>query len=216
VRGAGPNLRSWTSLKNAGILSAARDRFEPGKQKTSIEGWPTLLNPVEGVPAASPLANQASAHADPNRLKVMLVCSSGGHLLQLYRLRPWWQNLDRSWVTFKMPDSQSMLTAERVEWAYQPTTRNIPNLLRNLRLAWRLLRRHRPQLIVSSGAGVAVPFFVLGRLLRMKTIYIEVYDRIDLPTLTGRLVYPFSNLFLLQWEQQRQFYPRGRLIGKLL
>jgi hypothetical protein len=146
----------------------------------------------------------------------MLVCSSGGHLLQLYRLKPWWQKHERRWVTFKMPDSLSMLGGEEVAWAYQPTTRNIPNLLRNLRLAWRLLRRHRPHVIVSSGAGVAVPFFLLGRLFGMKTIYIEVYDRIDLSTLTGRLVYPFTDLFLLQWEEQRRFYPRGRMIGRLL
>ena len=171
---------------------------------------------VDGAPGASPLAAQAPAHAETDRLNIMLVCSSGGHLLQLYRLKPWWENHERSWVTLKMPDSLSMLGDEEVAWAYQPTTRNIPNLVRNMRLAWHLLRSHRPQVIVSSGAGVAVPFFVLGRLLRMKTIYIEVYDRIDLPTLTGRLVYPFSNLFLLQWEEQRRFYPRGRLIGKLL
>jgi hypothetical protein len=149
-------------------------------------------------------------------LKVMLVCSSGGHLLQLYRLKPWWERHDRSWVTFKGPDSRSMLAGEDVAWAHHPTTRNIPNLIRNLGLAWRLLRHHRPRLIVSSGAGVAVPFFVLGRLMRMKTVYVEVYDRIDLPTLTGRLVQPFSNLFLLQWEQQKRFYRRGQVIGRLL
>lgn len=109
-----------------------------------------------------------------------------------------------------------MLVGEDVAWAHHPTTRNIPNLILNLGLAWRLLRRKRPHLIVSSGAGVAVPFFVLGRLLRMKTVYIEVYDRIDLPTLTGRMVHPFSDLFLLQWEQQKRFYSRGQVIGRLL
>jgi UDP-N-acetylglucosamine:LPS N-acetylglucosamine transferase len=156
------------------------------------------------------------AEGKPAPLKVMLVCSSGGHLLQLYRLKPWWEKHDRSWVTFEMPDSQSMLVGEDVAWAHHPTTRNIPNLVRNFGLAWRLLWRNRPQVIVSSGAGVAVPFFVLGRLMRMKTVYIEVYDRIDLPTLTGRLVQPFSNLFLLQWEQQKRFYRRGHVIGRLL
>jgi hypothetical protein len=146
----------------------------------------------------------------------MLVCSSGGHLLQLYRLKPWWERHRRTWVTFSGPDSESMLEDEDVAWAYHPTTRNVPNLIRNLGLAWTLVRRHRPDVVVSSGAGVALPFFVLGRLFGARTVYVEVYDRIDLPTLSGRLCYPLSSLFLLQWEEQRRFYPRGRLIGRLL
>ena len=150
------------------------------------------------------------------RLKVMLVGSAGGHLLQLYRLKPWWERHDRVWVTFKMPDSLSLLAEEDVAWAFHPTTRNIPNMLRNLGLAWRLVRQHRPSVVVSSGAGVAFPFFLLARLFGARTIYIEVYDRIDLPTMTGKLCYPLSNLFLLQWDQQKRFYKGGVVIGRLL
>jgi beta-1,4-N-acetylglucosaminyltransferase len=146
----------------------------------------------------------------------MLVCSSGGHLLQLHRLKPWWTRLERIWVTFDLPDSRSLLAGEHVRWAYHPTTRNPVNLVRNLLLAWRLLRRYRPDIVVSNGAGVAFPFFLVARSLRIKTVYVEVYDRIDVPTLTGRLCYPLANRFLLQWEAQKRFYPRGEVIGRLL
>jgi UDP-N-acetylglucosamine:LPS N-acetylglucosamine transferase len=149
-------------------------------------------------------------------MKVMLVCSSGGHLAQLHRLKPWWQKHERRWVTFRKPDSLSFLQGERVAWAHHPTTRNLPNMMRNLGLAWRLLRRYRPHVLVSNGAGVAFPFFLVARLLRIDTVYMEVYDRIDSPTLTGRLCYPLSDLFLLQWDEQRRFYPRGSVIGRLL
>jgi UDP-N-acetylglucosamine:LPS N-acetylglucosamine transferase len=70
-------------------------------------------------------------------------------------------------------------------------------------------------MVVSDGAGVALPFFVIARLLGIKTIYIEVYDRIDSPSLTGRLCRPLTNLFLVQWEEQKRFYPRATLIGRL-
>ena len=149
-------------------------------------------------------------------MRVALVCSSGGHLLQLHRLRPWWERHERVWVTFEKVDAVSLLEGEEVMWAYHPTTRNVPNLLRNLVLAWRVLRRYRIDIVVSTGAGVAFPFFVAARLLGVRTAYVEVYDRIDLPTLSGRLCHPLSDLFCLQWEEQRRFYPRGRLIGKLL
>jgi UDP-N-acetylglucosamine:LPS N-acetylglucosamine transferase len=126
--------------------------------------------------------------------KAMLVCSSGGHLLQLHRLKPWWVKRERVWVTFDMPDSRSLLAGEDVRWAYYPD---------------------RPSVIVSTGAGVAFPFFLVARLLRIKTVYVEVYDRIDVPTLTGRLCHPLASRFLLQWEAQKRFYPRGEVIGRL-
>jgi hypothetical protein len=147
---------------------------------------------------------------------VALVCSAGGHLAQLHNLRPWWKTLQRVWVTFDTEDARSLLAGEIVIPAFHPTTRNVRNLLRNGVLAWRVLRRYRPTAVVSTGAGVAVPFFVLARLLGVKTIYIEVFDRIDGPSLTARLCYPISDLFALQSEEQTRFFPRGRVIGALV
>lgn len=149
-------------------------------------------------------------------MKVLMVCSTGGHLSQLYRLRPWWSQHSRAWVTFDDPQSRSLLVSERVFAAFAPTTRNIPNTLRNLRLAMRVLRAERPDVILSDGAGVAFPFFLIAWALRIPTAYLEVYDRISRPTLTGRLCYPVTDLFLLQWPEQATHYPAGQVIGCLL
>lgn len=147
--------------------------------------------------------------------KVLLVSSSGGHLAQLHLLAPWWSPLDRCWVTFEGADAVSLLDGERTYWAHHPTTRNIPNLLRNLVLSVKVLWKERPGVIVSNGAGVAVPFFFIGRLLGARTVFIEVYDRIDSASLTGRLCRPATSLLLLQWEEQRRAYGRGEVIGPL-
>lgn len=149
-------------------------------------------------------------------MKVVLVCSSGGHLAQLYRMRETWSSHERLWVTFDTPDALELLADEPVVWAHHPTTRNLPNAARNLWLAVRLFLRQRPDVVVSDGAGVAFPFFLAAKLVGAKTAYVEVYDRIDTPTLTGRLCYPLSDLFCVQWEEQRNLYPRARLIGTLL
>jgi UDP-N-acetylglucosamine:LPS N-acetylglucosamine transferase len=149
-------------------------------------------------------------------VKVVFVCSSGGHLGQLHRLKAWWSQHERGWVTFETADASSLLAGERVIWAYHPTTRNIPNALRNLRLAFGLLRRDRPDVVVSDGAGVAVPFFIIAKAMGIATVYIEVYDRIDSRTLTGRLCAPFTDLFCVQWEEQLALYPKAVLIGPLL
>jgi hypothetical protein len=147
---------------------------------------------------------------------VVLVGSAGGHLAQLVRLEPWWRHLTRTWVTFDKPDARSLLADEAVVWAHHPTTRNVPNLVRNLFLAIRQLPRLRPDLVVSTGAAVAVPFFVVARLLGIPTVYVEVFDRIDSPTLTGRLVRPLATRFCVQWPEQQRLYPGSTVIGPLL
>ena len=149
-------------------------------------------------------------------LNIGLVGSSGGHLAHLLILRPWWEKHDRFWVTFDMPDSHDLLESERCDWAHHPTTRNIPNLIRNFGLAWKVLRRERPDVLISTGAAVAFPFFLLGRLMGVKTVFIEVYDRIDHASLTARLCAPLSSSFLVQWEDQLVFHPKAELIGRLM
>jgi hypothetical protein len=146
----------------------------------------------------------------------MLVGSAGGHLAQLMRLRPWWEGCERTWVTFDKPDARSLLAGEDIIWAYHPTTRNVANLLRNFVLAIRHVRRVRPDLVVSTGAAVAVPFFVVARLLRLPVVYVEVFDRIDSPTLSGRLCRPISTRFCVQWPEQQEHYPGSVVIGPLL
>lgn len=153
--------------------------------------------------------------APPRR--VCIVCSSGGHLAQLHCLDAWWGHHERFWVTFDKPDAVSLLRGERVYWGHHPTNRNLRNLLRNAKLAVKVLAKERPELIVSNGAGIAVPFFWVGKLLfGARTVYVEVYDRIDSPTLTARLVHPVLDQMVVQWEDQRAFYPEAANLGPVL
>jgi UDP-N-acetylglucosamine:LPS N-acetylglucosamine transferase len=148
--------------------------------------------------------------------RVLLVGSSGGHLAQLLALARLWRREDRHWVTFDTADAISQLVAEDVTWAHHPTTRNLPNLARNTRLAKRVLDEQQPDVVVSTGAAVAFPFFLLARQRRIPTVYVEVYDRMDNRSLTGRLCKPISDAFCVQWEEQRELYNGSILVGPLL
>lgn len=148
-------------------------------------------------------------------IKICLVGSSGGHLSHLYMLRPFWSGQERFWVTFDKEDARSLLKGERVYPCYFPTNRNLKNLIRNSVLAWKVLRRERPDLIISSGAAVAVPFFYLGKLWGAKCVYIEVFDRIDKPTMTGKIVYPVADRFIVQWDEQKAVYPKAVNLGSI-
>jgi UDP-N-acetylglucosamine:LPS N-acetylglucosamine transferase len=147
---------------------------------------------------------------------VLFVASTGGHLAQLLELRPWWAEVSRSWVTFDKADARSSLAGERVHYAHHPTTRNVPNALRNFRLAHRVLAQERPDVVVSDGAGVSLPFFLEARRRRIPTVYLEVFDRVDSPTLTGRLCRPLSSAFCTQWDDQLRLYPGAENVGLVL
>lgn len=147
--------------------------------------------------------------------KLCLVGSSGGHLTHLYMLKPFWQGEERFWITFDKEDARILLKGETLYPCYYPTNRNLKNLVRNTVLAWRILRKEQPDLIISSGAAVAVPFFYLGKLFGAKLVYIEVFDRIDKPTMTGRMVYPIVDKFIVQWEEMKKVYPKAVNLGSI-
>jgi beta-1,4-N-acetylglucosaminyltransferase len=145
----------------------------------------------------------------------LLIASNGGHLLQLNELRDTWTREERHWVTFDKPDARSLLAGEAVTFAHHPTNRNVPNLLRNLRLALVLVRRLRPRAIVTTGAGVAVPFCYAGRLLGARIVYIESFARVSEPSLTGRLVHPVADRFFVQWPGMQRHFRKAEFRGGL-
>ncbi len=148
-------------------------------------------------------------------MKICFVGSSGGHLTHLYMLKPFWQDKERFWVTFDKEDARSLLEGEKMYPAYYPSNRSLKALVINTARAIRILRAEKPDLIVSSGAAAAVPFFYLGKLMGAKTVYIEVFDRIDKPTISGRMCYPVTDRFIVQWEEMKQVYPKAINLGSI-
>jgi UDP-N-acetylglucosamine:LPS N-acetylglucosamine transferase len=133
----------------------------------------------------------------------------------MHLLRPAWEELTRAWVTHDKEDARSILRGERVFFAYGPTTRNALNLVRNLVVAVRLLRRLRPNAVVSAGAGIAVPFAWLAWTVGAKVIYVESVTRIETPSLSCRLIRPLATRVYVQWPELAQQLPGARYVGSV-
>jgi beta-1,4-N-acetylglucosaminyltransferase len=157
---------------------------------------------------------QTSAHPSA-RAELLLVCSTGGHLLQLVALRECWEPFERAWVTFDKSDARSLLHDERVYFAHGPTNRNVKNLLRNLRAAWRVVREVRPKVLLTTGAGVAVPFAWIARLHGATVVYVESLARIQGPSLSYRLIAPVARRRYVQWPELAQVLPGTRFVGNV-
>jgi beta-1,4-N-acetylglucosaminyltransferase len=148
-------------------------------------------------------------------VKVGLVGSAGGHLAHLLLLRPFWERHDRFWVTPDKPDARARLVGERHVAQGGPTWRSASAAARNLALAARVLADERPDVLVSTGAALAVPFFVVARARGIPTVFIEVYDRIDRPSLSGALLAPLATAVVAQWPEQLDAWPHAVLLGPI-
>ncbi len=135
--------------------------------------------------------------------------------MHLYMLKPFWEDKERFWVTFDKEDARSLLEGEKMIPCYYPSNRSLKGLLINTRLAWKVIRKERPDLIISTGAAVAVPFFYVGKMFGAKTIYLEVFDRIDHSTMSGKMVYPVTDRFIVQWEEMKKIYHKAIDLGSI-
>lgn len=145
---------------------------------------------------------------------MLLVCSPGGHLQQLLALRPAYEGMRTTWVSLPGPDVEHLLAGEDLVLAHGPTNRSLAKLARNLGLAWRVLRDRRPDVILSTGAGPAVPFFWLGRLRGARLVYVESLTRTTGMSLSGRLVAPVAHAVFVQWPGARR--GKARYAGSIL
>ncbi len=151
---------------------------------------------------------------------MLLVCSTGGHLLQLLALREAYVQESRVWVTFDKSDARSLLRDEDVVYAFGPTNRTFGltaarNTLRNIALAWRIVSAAKPAVVLTTGAGVAVPFAWVGRLRGSRVVYVESFTRIDGPSLSCRLIRPVASRVYGQWPEFVQAVPQARYLGNV-
>ena len=130
-------------------------------------------------------------------------------------LKPFWKDKDRFWCTFDKEDARSLLKGEKFYPVYYPSNRSIKALIINTFRAIKILKKEKPDLIITSGAAPAIPFFWIGKLMGAKTVYIEVFDRIDKPTISGKICYLVADKFIVEWEEMKKVYPKAINLGSI-
>jgi UDP-N-acetylglucosamine:LPS N-acetylglucosamine transferase len=134
----------------------------------------------------------------------------------MMQLNDWWGGYEHFFVTREDKLTQEILKGEQVEYAYFPENRSLINLWKNMWFAVKVIRKHKPTHLFSLGAGVAVPFFVVGKLLGVQTIFMETFITIPRTTMTGRLMYYLADHFIVQNEGLLKKYPKALYWGSLL
>lgn len=147
--------------------------------------------------------------------KVCFVASSGGHLEEISRLRKI-ESRYASFLVTERSDFEVKDFCEKKYYIYQMNRRELlflPKFIWLFVKAWRILRKEKPDYVITTGALVAYPFCVLAKLMKKKVVYIESFARVNHASLTGKLLYKFADLFLVQWEDMLELYPKSVLGG---
>jgi hypothetical protein len=158
--------------------------------------------------------------AGPGNGPVLLVSSSGGVLLELIALRPWWSRHEVIWAACRASDTEPLLAdlaagQQQVYWVPEISARRPAGLVPGLWRALAILRRHRPGLLVSAGTGLAVPFFLAARLRGVPSFWVATLNVVDQPGIAARICARLASRVLVQRPEQLAGHPGAVVIGEL-
>lgn len=151
------------------------------------------------------------------RKKICFAASSGGHLEEICHLTEIEKSHDSFLVT-ETSDYNEVQFCDRVIHVNQINRHEALFLLKFIILfikSFHILMNEKPDYIISTGALATFPLCVVGKLMKIKIIYIESFARVDSPSLTGRLMYRIADLFLVQWEDMLEYYPNATYAGSI-
>lgn len=150
-------------------------------------------------------------------MKIGIINELGGHLTELLMLSQAMEGQEVFFVT-SVTDRRFgarvhyQIDLHPKQFGMVPLT--VGRVLNLIWQSWKILRKEKPDVLISTGAEICLPAFWLSRVLGIKTIFIESVTRVDEPTITGRLAYPVSDVFFVQQpEMLRRYGRRARYEG---
>lgn len=136
-------------------------------------------------------------------------------MVQARQLASVYEQYDHYYFTFKGGMADAMSRSSQIY--------SISNIVRYNPLSWLvgafwslvIVIKQRPDVVITTGAGIVVFFCVFAKLLGSKLIFIESMAKVEKPTLTAWMLYPFADLFLVQWPGLCKFFPKAKYLGRL-
>ena len=150
-------------------------------------------------------------------MKICLVCSHGGHLTQMLQLMDAFEGYETFFVTYNSEATKNLKNTYLIKH-YGEKNIHLFLMMINMTLkAVSILTKEKPDVIVSNGGEIAIPFCYIGKLLGIKIIFIESLSRVTSKSGTGKIIFPIADLFLVQWESLSGKYgKKAKYWGKVM
>jgi len=147
--------------------------------------------------------------------KVLFIASTGGHLNELMQLKPMFEDYNYHIITEKtksniplknkFPKKINFLVYGTKDKKLTYPFKFIYNCFKSVVLYIKI----RPKYIVTTGTHTAVPICYFGKIFGTKIIFIETFANSKTKTLSGKMIYPIANLFIVQWKEMLKLYPKA-------
>jgi beta-1,4-N-acetylglucosaminyltransferase len=149
-------------------------------------------------------------------MKICVVMTQGGHLTETLQILDALESHDFFIVTCHSARDDEICDLTRVHFLTEIGLNPFRMAMAFIR-AVQILLQERPDVTLSLGSEIGLPFFVLSKLFGMKTIFIESWCRIHSLSLTARLVYPLVDEFWVQWPELLEICgPKARYKGSVI
>ncbi len=150
-----------------------------------------------------------------SKKNVMFIASTGGHLEELLQLSPMFDKYNYYLITEKTKSNMYLKDKYKgkVSYLVYGTKHHFLTypfkLFCNCFISLHYYLRYRPDYIITTGVHTAGPMCCLGKIFGSKVIYIETFANIHSKSMSGKLVYPIADMFIVQWESMKKLYPNS-------
>lgn len=147
--------------------------------------------------------------------KVMFISSTGGHLSELLQLEPLFAEYNSYLITEKTKSTVGLRDKypKRTFFLKYGTKSHLISyifiFLFNILKSLVLMLKIRPDVVVTTGTHTAVPMCYIAKLFHRKVIFIETFANSKTRTKAGEMVYPIADVFIVQWEDMLELYPKA-------
>lgn len=152
--------------------------------------------------------------------KVFFIASSGGHLKQLLMLEPMFNKYNPIIIVSDSPANHWLKNKYPCVYNFNGTTKGRDynyylNIIRNFAISFKIFVREKPEVIISTGSNIVLPFFIWSKILGIKSIYILTFARIQSKSRGSKLFNYLATHFVVQWEPQKANYPNAKYFGPI-
>lgn len=153
--------------------------------------------------------------------KVLFISSTGGHFSELLQLKPLFKKYDSYIITEKDKTHENLKKEYKDKLFFLPYGTRSKLFTYIFKYSYLCIKtvylyfKIRPKYIVTTGTHTAVPMCYLGKLFGSKIIFIETFANSNTKTLSGRMIYPIANLFIVQWKEMLKLYPKAVYGGSI-
>lgn len=153
--------------------------------------------------------------------KVLFISSTGGHFSELLQLKPLFKKYDSYIITEKDKTHENLKKEYKDKMFFLPYGTRSKLFTYIFKYSYLCIKtvylyfKIRPKYIVTTGTHTAVPMCYLGKLFGSKIIFIETFANSNTKTLSGRMIYPIANLFIVQWKEMLKLYPKAVYGGSI-